>query len=42
MNRLADMAYPTIGGKNVTNNRQFEDTFSKDTSSILNKMKKKY
>ena len=50
MNKLADMVYPTINGKKLKENyndysgksKQFEDTFSKDTSSILNKMKKKY
>ena len=49
LNKLADMVYPTISGKNAknyndysNNNKKFEDAFSKNTSSILNKMKKKY
>lgn len=49
LNKLADMVYPTIGGKNgkknyndYSNDKKFEDAFSKDTSSVLNKMKKKY
>ena len=50
LNRLGDMVYPTINGKKSKNNfndysnqnKNFENTFSKNTSSILNKMKKKY
>ena len=47
LNKLADMVYPTINGKKSKNdysgqNKQFENTFSKNTSSILNRMKKKY
>ena len=50
LNKLADMVYPVIGGKKSKNkyndysnqNKNFEDTFSKNTSSVLNKMKKKY
>ena len=50
MNRLSDMVYPTISGKKskkqyndyTSQNKQFENTFSKDTSSTLYKMKKKY
>ena len=49
LNKLGDMVYPTINGKKSKNyndyineNKQFENTFSKNTSSILNKMKKKY
>ena len=49
LNKLADMVYPTISGKNAkmkfnnySENKGFENAFSKDTSSILNKMKKKY
>ena len=50
LNKLADMVYPTINGKNSKNNyndysaksKKFESAFSKNTSSILNKMKKKY
>ena len=49
LNKLADMVYPTISGKKAknyndysNNDKKFEDAFSKNTSSILNKMKKKY
>ena len=50
LNKLADMVYPTINGKKAKNNyndysnqnKNFENTFSKNTSSVLNKMKKKY
>ena len=50
MNRLSDMVYPTVSGKKskkqyndyTSQNKQFENTFSKDTSSTLYKMKKKY
>ena len=50
LNKLGDMVFPTLNGKkNKTNyndyssqNKNFENTFSKNTSSVLNKMKKKY
>ena len=50
LNKLGDMVFPTLNGKkNKTNyndyssqKKNFENTFSKNTSSVLNKMKKKY
>ena len=50
LNKLSDMVYPTISGKKAKNkyndyskkNGKFEDTFSKNTSSTLDKMKRKY
>ena len=45
LNKLGDMVYPTINGKKVKNsynNYSNQNTFSKNTSSILDKMKKKY
>ena len=45
LSRLGDMVYPTINGKKVKNNYNNysnQNAFSKDTNSILDKMKKKY
>lgn len=50
LNKLCDMVFPAINGKKFKNNyndysgqnKNFEDAFSKNTSSVLNKMKKKY
>ena len=45
LNKLGDMVYPTINGKKVKNNYNdysSQNTFSKNTNSILDKMKKKY
>ena len=39
LNKLADMVYPTINGKKTKENY---NNFSKNTNSILDKMKKKY
>ena len=39
LNKLADMVYPTINGKKAKENY---NNFSKNTNSILDKMKKKY
>jgi len=48
LNNLSDMVYPTLNGKKQKkfndyskNNKKYEDTFSKNTSSTLIKMKKK-
>ena len=50
LNKLGDMVYPTINDKKSKksyndyskNSKQYENAFSKDTSSTLDKMKKKY
>ena len=45
LNKLGDMVYPTINGRKVKNNYNDyakQNTFSNDTNSILDKMKKKY
>ena len=45
LNKLGDMVYPTINGKKVRNNYNDysnQNAFSKNTNSILDKMKKKY
>ena len=46
LNKLGDMVYPTINGKKQKNNynnfSNQNNAFSKDTNTILDKMKKKY
>ena len=49
LNRLADMVYPVLNGKKDKNfneyskkNKKFENAFSDDTNTTLDKMKKKY
>ena len=49
MKKLSDMVYPTLNGKKQKKlndyskkNKKYEDTFSKSTSTTLDKMKKKY
>ena len=50
LNKLSDMVYPTISGKKTKNkyniysnkNSKFEEKFSENTNSTLDKMRKKY
>ena len=50
LNKLSDMVYPTISGKKAKNkyniysnkNSKFEEKFSENTNSTLDKMRKKY